>query len=423
MTYARAKRFYAFSLTYCWADENAEIFLAPLAELMSYTAYEDAANVAINFGDDSISVVAKSDLPVGSKLHSFVGELGTAEFLWKWGVVDHQPTPDCEKGCAADVLQLEPETVFMSCLGEENLEDNPLAESKIELLEELGLLVDLYEIEKDGQIPNDLLMTVKVLFMDEEEFTLYAESMAQAGFLSSFDDEDDDEEDDLASIEEVESGDEAEVPSKPTEKSAKVSAKADKLSAVEIDSREEEDDEDDEPEDGEEIPEIENETAVFESLISILQKKLDAAVECTAEVDWKKSGLLRKPALCCSYLQQVEQDILHKSIENCKQRLANAIASKEAAKEAAAQEILAKEASKGAAKPAKTEKKRPLPADSKPSPKETPKEAKKSPKNTKPLSNKPSPKSAPKEVKKSPQATKKRSLPPSNKPSPKKTKK
>jgi len=313
------KNFLSWALTYCWADEKGEIFSVPLAELMSYTAHQDAANVLIKLEEDSIQVIAKNDLAPKDTLLSFVGELSSAEFLWKWGMIDHRPTEDCEKGCEADAIAIEPEVVFMTCIPETEVDD-PLAEKKFATLQELGLLMDLYEIGRDGKIPGDLLLTAKVLCMDQEEFELYANEMAQAGFLDTFDDDDDEDEDDDEPADSVlppppEDEDEDDASSTP----APAAPKKEVVMSAEEDEDEDEDDDDL----GTELPEITNEASVFESLLRIAQNRLQALPAPSGEIDWKKAGFIRKPSLACSYLVQVEHEIWTSFIVECKERLAN----------------------------------------------------------------------------------------------------
>lgn len=314
------KKFLSWALTYCWADENGEIFSVPLAELMSYTAHQEAANVLIKLEEDSIQIIAKSDLAPKETLLSFVGELGSAEFLWKWGMVDHRPTATCEKGCEADAIAIEPEVVFLNCIPESEVDD-PLAEKKFDTLQELGLLMDLYEIGREGKIPGDLLLTAKVLCMDEEEFQLYANEMAQEGFLNAFDDDDDDDDESADAIlppaPEEDDEEEASTP-------AKAGSKKEPAVSTEGDDEEDENEEEDDDEDvGTELPEITNEASVYEALLKIAQNRLNDLPEASGDINWKKAGFIRKPSLACSYLVQVENEMWSSFIAECKERLAN----------------------------------------------------------------------------------------------------
>ena len=288
-------------MTHCWADESAEIFLAPLSELFSYTPRESGANVIIDYRDQSVAVLAKDDLPAGTKLFANLGEIGSAEYLWKWGAIDHSPTEDCTKGSPADTLQLEPELVFETCLSFGNMEEDPLSEEKVELLQEIGMLMDFFEIERTGVIPNDLLLCVKVLFMDKDEFALYKTEMINAGFLM------DGEEDDEESIEFGEEGDDI---------------TGDQQENTEIKNEELEEEEEDLPEDDEEaqiLPEIKNEKEVFQALINIAEQKLEAKKDTDAStIEWEKPGVIRKPTLVSTYLKAIEKDILEKFIAECK---------------------------------------------------------------------------------------------------------
>jgi len=313
LTFDLFKKFFSFSTSYCWADETAEIFLAPLAELFSYTTTEEAANVEIEYGETSVNVVAKENLAAKSKLYNFAGEIGTAEYVWKWGVIDHNPTEECPKGSAYDTVQIEPELVFETCLKEGNMEDDPVSEEKLELLQDIGMLIDIFEIEKDGEIPNDLLLAVKVLFMDAEEFAIYKAEMIQSGYI--LDEEEDSE------------GEEAPEDNKPNpEPSTSKETKNESPEPSEDDAEVNEEEMEGEDEaDMQILPEITNEAAVFKALITIAETKqsLIKTDNVVSGIAWDKAGILRKPALIAAYLKELDKDILNRFITECNKQAKN----------------------------------------------------------------------------------------------------
>jgi len=320
------KKFHSFSLSYCWVDESAELFLVPLSDLLSYTMSEENANVEIEYGETSIKVVAKEDIAAKEKLRNFV-ESGTAEFIWKWGVVEHFPTEECSKGSPYDIVQIEPELVFEMCSEKGDMEDEPLTEDKLNLLQEIGLLLDGFAIGKDAELPNELLLCVKVLFMDPEEFFLYRAAMIDSGFIMPEFDDDSEEEEGT----DKPSGDEAPklVEKKQVEKKESkpvATEKAEKSSTTE--KKQEKPDEEGEEEDGEDdmqiLPQITNESAVFEALIEIVNAKLaNVKDNDPSEINWEKAGVIRKPSLVAGYLKEVEKDILIKVLLECEKQRKN----------------------------------------------------------------------------------------------------
>merc|ERR1711879_287935 len=278
---------------------------------------QDAANVEISYGETSVNIVAKENIAAKTKLYNFIGEVGTAEYVWKWGVIDHSPTEECPKGSPYDVLQIEPELVFQTCLEIGKAENDPLSEEKLDLLQEIGMLMDVFEIEKSGEIPNDLLLAVKVLFMDAEEFGIYKTEMINSGYILDEDEEndEDDDADDLDTAEETNDTKTSNI-TETTEKGEK-NEKDTKEESAELEELPEEDD----MEDMQILPEITNEASVFEALISIANAKL----ECVAGVDasginWEKAGILRKPSLIATYLKEIEREIINNFLSSCKKQ-------------------------------------------------------------------------------------------------------
>lgn len=292
----------------------------------------DLANVEIDFLETTIIVRSKSDLEPKTKLVNFVGAIGTSEHVWKWGVIDHQPNESCNKGSESDVLQIEPEIVIETCLEKGNMEDEDISVDKVTLLQEIGMLIDVFEIGKDGNIPNDLLLCVKVLFMDEEEFNLYRSEMAESGFIMDEDslmqamqemenqegDEGDDDENE--DNEEVKDKKPSKIPAslQPPKTSETKNEKSEGEAIIQGE------DDDDEDVDMDMLPEITNEAAVFESLLliaDIKRKELDENKGDASVIDWTKAGVIRKPSLIGAYLKEIESDILNKFIEECKKHV------------------------------------------------------------------------------------------------------
>ena len=271
----------------------------------------DAANINIVYGENNVEIRAKETIAAKSKLYNFAGEVSTAEYVWKSGVVDHAPTKECTKGSTYDLAQIEPELGFETCLKEGKMEEDPLSEEKLELLQDIGMLVDIFEIEKDADIPNDLLLAVKVLFMDAEEFSLYKSEMIQSGYIM-----DESEMEPSDSDEEPGPGQDSEPSAKPT--SAMEVADVTEADQPSVETKEESEEEVDEG-DMQILPEITNEPAVFRALTIMAETKLSVIADGddSSGIMWDKAGIIRKPSLIATYLKEIERDILTRFVTNC----------------------------------------------------------------------------------------------------------
>ena len=194
------------------------------------------------------------------------------------------------------------------------MEEDPLSEEKLNLLQEIGMLLDYFEIERNGDIPFDLLLSVKVLFMDKDEFNIYKNEMINAGFVMEENDEEDDEDEETSeTTSDKKSTGETKKEGKEEEKPMNI----DDNEEMEEDGEGEEDDEE-----AQVLPEIKNEESVFKALISIADEKLKMRENIDSSViDWSKPGMIRKPSLVSVYLKEIEKDILQKFISNCKNEL------------------------------------------------------------------------------------------------------
>merc|ERR1712232_1132706 len=100
--------------------------------------------------------------------------------------IDHITNSKYNRGVSSDIIQIEPELIFDICVQKADSDDDKLNEDKLEILQEMGLFIDLFEIEKEGNIPTDLLLCIKVMFMEEDEFNIYKTEMMTSGYLNDF---------------------------------------------------------------------------------------------------------------------------------------------------------------------------------------------------------------------------------------------
>ena len=295
----------------------------------------DRVNAGIDLSDeDVIRIVSTKQLKANEQVTCTSSGARSAETVYKLGYIDHQPTEKFPVGIADDLVEIAPESVIE--LFEKSKDEEFLA-TRVPLLGALGLLDDVFEIAADGQLSNDLLLAVKLIFMDDQEFELYESEMKKSGFLFGEDDLDDLDDEEAAALEAefgADSDDEESIPKtlanpnaekKGKEKGKEQGGKVDDKKEVE----EEDDEEVDIPEDAlnfsdlqeEELPAITNEKGVYDFLATLLQQKLDLCNATTNLVDYKKSGVIRKPQLVAEYLKNLEKTILQKALDQVKEHI------------------------------------------------------------------------------------------------------
>jgi hypothetical protein len=129
--------------------------------------------VTCSFTEEGFKLVASRKLKEGERLSYWMGEVGSAESVWKFGFIDHSPSEDFPKGNPFDFVPIEPELVLDVCSNEED----PLLEEKVMFLDVLGLN-DCFPISlTDPQLPRELLLYASVLLTNEAEFEAYREKL------------------------------------------------------------------------------------------------------------------------------------------------------------------------------------------------------------------------------------------------------
>lgn len=328
------KKIRSYVLAYSWATGGDELTYSPLAELLGYSSHDDRVNGAIDLSDeDVIRIVSTKQLKANEQVTCTSSGARSAETIYKLGYIDHQPTEKYPVGTADDLVEIAPEFIFELL---EKTKDEELLAARTQLLAELGLLEDVFEIAANGQLSNDLLLAIKLIFMDNQEFELYESEMKKSGFLFGEDDLEDLDDEEAAALEAEFAGDSDDEESIPKtlanpnaekkQKGKEQGAKADKTKDSE---GEEEDDDIDIPEGAlnfsdvqeEQLPAITNEKGVYEFLETVLQQKLDLCKVTTSLVDYQKPGVIRKPQLLAEYLKNLEHTILQKALDKVRENI------------------------------------------------------------------------------------------------------
>ena len=332
MSFEVYKKITSYVLAYSWATGGQELTYSPLAELMTYSGHDDKVNGAIDLSNEEvISIVSTKQLKANEQVCCTASGARTAETIYKLGIVDHLPNEEFPYGNPDDMVELEPEFLFEQ-LEDSKLKDEAHMTARYPLIGELGLLEDVYEIGIDGELPNDLLLAVKLIFMDNQEFELYESEMKKSGFLFGDDDEDLDDEE-AAALEAEFNSDEESIPKTlanpdaPKDKSEeKGKGKDSKEKGAESDDEEEID-----LSDGsfnlsdvqeEQLPAITDEIGVYKFLESVIQQKLGKlGAVAPGSVDYNKPGVIRAPALLAEYLKNLEKNILEKALGKVKEHI------------------------------------------------------------------------------------------------------
>jgi hypothetical protein len=266
-----------------------------------------------------VSLIATRNITEGEKLCYWMGDVGSAESIWKFGFIDHFPSEEYPKGNVFDYVEIAPEQLFESCIGAQE-DDETLLEDKTAVLDALQLLEDCYQIPLgDPRIPPPMMIAAKVLMMDQSEFEIYREELEKAHLLDDLDDSGDNPDDpiDIPDDDEPPQPEES-TPSPAGSKSAK--AKETKQEDEEPENENEIEDIDGDGDLDETIPQIANEQGVYQTLVTLLDGTLKntpaPGEDLLSKIDWSKPGVIRNPASLATYLTVVEREILSKCLEN-----------------------------------------------------------------------------------------------------------
>ncbi|CAO3670452.1 unnamed protein product [Rhizopus stolonifer] len=140
-------------------DDNEEglISMVPMADMLNHkTGFN---NARLFHEPDSLQMKAVKNIKKGEQIYNTYGNLCNADLLRKYGFID-EPNE-------FDLVELDgPLAVEVCCEGQEE----ELKERKIDFLMEEGVLDECFVIDKEYEIPDELIVSVHVLCSAVDEF-------------------------------------------------------------------------------------------------------------------------------------------------------------------------------------------------------------------------------------------------------------
>ncbi|KAG2175165.1 hypothetical protein INT44_007653 [Umbelopsis vinacea] len=140
-------------------EQEGIIAMVPMADMLNHrTGFN---NARLFHEPESLQMRAIKDIPASEQIYNTYGDLCNADLLRKYGFVDVPNEFDiveisgdlvCDVSCPADVTDEE-------------------KEAKVTFLLEEDVLDDYFVIEKNGDIPPELIASVQVFMMSSQEFS------------------------------------------------------------------------------------------------------------------------------------------------------------------------------------------------------------------------------------------------------------
>ncbi|KAG1345377.1 hypothetical protein G6F62_004178 [Rhizopus arrhizus] len=138
-------------------EEEGLISMVPMADMLNHkTGFN---NARLFHEPDSLQMRAIKDIKEGEQIYNTYGDLCNADLLRKYGFVDEKND--------FDLVELDGPLLVEVCC--EN-QDEALKERKIDFLMEEGVLDECFVIDKEHEIPPELIVSVHVLCTTADDF-------------------------------------------------------------------------------------------------------------------------------------------------------------------------------------------------------------------------------------------------------------